>query len=40
MPAPSETIPKIANVTVTPKMPSVGQKKPLEALGSSLPPSR
>ncbi|KAG7598464.1 RST domain of plant C-terminal [Arabidopsis suecica] len=40
LPAPSETIPKIANVTVTPKMPSVGQKKPLEALGSSLPPSR
>ncbi|XP_020868007.1 transcription initiation factor TFIID subunit 4 isoform X1 [Arabidopsis lyrata subsp. lyrata] len=40
LPAPSKTIPKIADVTVTPKMPSVGQKKPLEALGSSLPPSR
>ncbi|ESQ34088.1 hypothetical protein EUTSA_v10009915mg [Eutrema salsugineum] len=35
IPAPSRTI----NVRTTPKMPYVGQKKPFEALGSSLPPS-
>ncbi|VVA92790.1 unnamed protein product [Arabis nemorensis] len=28
------------NVVTTPNMPSVGRKKPLETLGSSLPPSR
>ncbi|XP_010499260.1 PREDICTED: transcription initiation factor TFIID subunit 4-like isoform X2 [Camelina sativa] len=39
-PASSGTIHTAANVRKTPVMPSVGQKKPLKALGSSMPPSR
>ncbi|CAA7021356.1 unnamed protein product [Microthlaspi erraticum] len=38
-PAPSGNIPAEAKVRKTPKKPSVGRKKPLDALGSSLPPS-
>ncbi|KAL1209427.1 Transcription initiation factor TFIID subunit 4 [Cardamine amara subsp. amara] len=38
-PALSGTIPERANVKTTPEIPSVGQKKPLEAVGSLLPPS-
>ncbi|XP_010460531.1 PREDICTED: transcription initiation factor TFIID subunit 4-like isoform X2 [Camelina sativa] len=40
LPQPSGTIPTVAYVMKTPEMPSVGQKKPLEALGSSMPLSR
>ncbi|XP_023633096.1 transcription initiation factor TFIID subunit 4 isoform X2 [Capsella rubella] len=40
LPPPSGTITTATNVRKTSDMPSIGQKKPLEALGSSMPPSR